>query len=113
MTKLFKKSKKPFGAILGPFYSNLGKNEFSWKKGALSVWNIPIIYHRAKNQKKLWPIPENAEWLTDRLADRQTENGDFIRPSSDGNPVSASQSQLFFREGVTSYPPNKYFNIFP
>ena len=29
MTKFFRKSKK---AYLGPFFQNLGKNEFSWKK---------------------------------------------------------------------------------
>ena len=34
MIKFFKKSKKLyFGAILVPFCPNLGKNDFSWKKG--------------------------------------------------------------------------------
>ena len=38
-TKSFKKSKWPyFGTILGPFSSNLGKNEFSWKKGSVSFY---------------------------------------------------------------------------
>ena len=33
MTKFFKKSKKTyFGAILGPFCPDEGKNEFPWKK---------------------------------------------------------------------------------
>ena len=41
------------GAILGPFHSYLGKNEFSWKKELCQFLDIPIIYHRVKNQKKL------------------------------------------------------------
>ena len=54
MTKFFKKSKKTyFGAILGPFCPNLGKNEFSFKKGLCQFLNIPIIYSFAKSQKKL------------------------------------------------------------
>ena len=54
MTKLFKKFKNPyFEVILGPFCSNLGKNEFSWKKGLCQFLNIPIGYHCAQNQKKL------------------------------------------------------------
>ena len=54
MTKFFKKPKKKyFGAILDPFCSDFGKNEFSWKKGFHLLLYIPIIYYRAKNQKKL------------------------------------------------------------
>ena len=54
MTKFFKKFKKPyFGLFLAPFCSNLGKNGFTWKKGLCQFLNITIIYHRAKNQKKL------------------------------------------------------------
>ena len=54
MTKFFKKSQKPyFVAILGPFWPNLDKNEFSWKKGLCQFLDILIIYHRAKNQEKL------------------------------------------------------------
>ena len=49
----FKKiKKKQFGANLGPFYPNLGKINFPGK-GAISFFNIPIIYDGAKNQKKL------------------------------------------------------------
>ena len=62
MTKFFKKSY--FCAILSPFCPNLGKNEFSWKKGLCQFLDIPIIYHRAKNQKKL--ISEKNAELTDR-----------------------------------------------
>ena len=39
MAKFFKKSKKPyFGVISGNFCPYLGKNEFSWKKRALTVF---------------------------------------------------------------------------
>ena len=44
MTKFFKKSKKLyFGAILGPFCPNFGKNESSWKKGLCQSLNISVI----------------------------------------------------------------------
>ena len=51
MTKFKKKNPKRtyFGAILGRFYPNLGKNEFSWKKAICQFLEIPIIYHCAKN----------------------------------------------------------------
>ena len=54
MIKFSHKSKKSyFGVILGNFCPNLEKNEFSWKKGLWQFLNIPIIYHGAKNLKKL------------------------------------------------------------
>ena len=54
MRKFFKKSWKLYlGTILGPFYPNLGKKEFSYKKGLCQFLNIPIIYHRARAPKKL------------------------------------------------------------
>ena len=54
MTKFFKKSKtKLFVDHFGPFPQNLVDNEVSWKKGLCQFLNIPIIYHHAKNQKKL------------------------------------------------------------
>ena len=56
LAKFFKKFKKPyFGAILGPFYANLGKIDFLGKieNGLCQFSDIPIIYHHAKNQKKL------------------------------------------------------------
>ena len=72
MAKFFKKSQKPyFVAILGPFCPNLDKNEFSWKKGLRQFLDILIIYHRAKNQEKLW----SHFWekrRTDGRTDRQT-----------------------------------------
>ena len=79
ITKVF--SKKPyFGAILGPICSNLGKNEFSWK----IFLDIPIIYHHAKNQKKLLCYFWEKCWTdrrTGRQTKRQTDNSDFIGPS--------------------------------
>ena len=59
---MFQKTQKTyFWAILGSFLPKLGKNEFSWKKGLWTQFlekrsqflNISIIYHHAKNQKKL------------------------------------------------------------
>ena len=47
MTKFFKKSQKPYFAAI------LGQNEYYWKKGLVQFFNTPIIYYRAKNQKKL------------------------------------------------------------
>ena len=52
MTKFFKKFKKKTGS-LGPFCPNLDKNEFSWEKVCQFLNISIIIYHRAKNQKKL------------------------------------------------------------
>ena len=49
-------SKNPKDPILGnsgPFLTNLGKNEFSWKKGLCQFFNTQIIYHCAKSQKNL------------------------------------------------------------
>ena len=71
MTKVFKKSKKTyFGAILGPFCPNLDKNEFSWKKDCQFL-NNPIIYHRAKNQKKTNEpfLSKMPNWRTDGQTD--------------------------------------------
>ena len=63
-----------YGALLGPFCPNFGKNEFSWKKKLCQLLNIPTIYNRAKNQKKLM----SHSWekfrphgRTDRWTDRQ------------------------------------------
>ena len=70
-----------YGALLGPFCPNFGKNEFSWKKKLCQLLNIPTIYNRAKNQKKLMSIPEKNSSLTDGQTDGQTDNGELIRPS--------------------------------
>ena len=75
MTNVFKKSKENlFWDHL--FYPNLGKNEFSWKKELCQFLDIPIIYHCAKNQKKLL-----SNFWGEHQTDGQTENSDFIGPS--------------------------------
>ena len=74
MTKCFKKSKNP---VLGPFCPNLGKNEFYWKKGSCKFLDIPIIYHRAKNQKKL----QSHFWEKRRNHFRPPEKQTDRRPS--------------------------------
>ena len=71
---------------MGPFCPNLGKNEFSWKKGLYQVLDIPSIHHRGKNQKKtIEPfVGKMPDEQTDRETDRQTDqtdNGDFTGPS--------------------------------
>ena len=45
--------KNYFGGHFDLFGSNLGKDKFSWKEGLCQFLNIPVIYRRAKNQKKL------------------------------------------------------------
>ena len=67
LRKFFKKFKKPyFGAILGPFSM----------KGVCQFLDIPIIYHRAKNQTKLmshfWE-KSRTDGQTGRQAGRQAE----------------------------------------
>ena len=69
MKKFFKISKKK--PVLGPFRAlsaNLGKNGFSMKKELCQFLNIPIIYHRAKNQKK---IMSHSDRRRNRRTDRQ------------------------------------------
>ena len=54
----------------GHFFQNVGKNEFSRKKGLCQILDIPNIYHHAKNQKKL--ISHSREKSrTDKRSDRQ------------------------------------------
>ena len=54
----------------------------------------PMIYHRAKNQKKLMSYFWEKAKLTDRHADRQT-NGDFIRPSVGRGSNKTQENQHF------------------
>ena len=76
MATFFKKSKNPnFGAILSNFYPNLGKNEFSWKKGLCQFLNILIIYHGAKNLRK---VTTHSDKNAELLMHKQTENSGFI-----------------------------------
>ena len=74
MTKFFKKSKKPyFGAILGPFCPNFGKNEFSCKR-ALSIFKyfnyLPLCKKSEKTKEPF--LRKNLNCWTDRQTDRQT-----------------------------------------
>ena len=69
MTNFFKKSKKNLiWGHFGPFLPKLGKNEFSLKKELCQFLDIPIIYHRAKNQKKTMEqfLRKTPKWETDR-----------------------------------------------
>ena len=71
MIKFLKKSKKPyFGVILSTFCRNLSKNGFFWKKGLCQYLIIPIIYHCAKNQKKLMSHSQKCQ--TDGQTNGQT-----------------------------------------
>ena len=93
--KSFQKiQKKP---ILVPFWV-LSCPNLPTKKGCRFL-NIPIIYHRAKNLKKLNPLLRKMpNWRTERWTDgrtdgqtdRQTDNGDFFRTSCNGGPMCIS-----------------------
>ena len=103
--RLFPRKTNPKNPILRP-----RKIEFSWKKGLCQFINIPTIYHRAKNQKKLishtWEkqltdgrtdrqTPKHTQtvrqtdrqterqidWQTEWRTKRQADNGDFTGPS--------------------------------
>ena len=93
MNTFFKKSKKSFLGHSGPFCPNLGKNYLTSKKREFfcQFLNIPIIYHRAKNQKKLmnhyWE-KHQTDGPTDRQTDGQADSGDFIEPSVGRGPIS-------------------------
>ena len=71
--KILQKIAKPyFRTIVGPFSPNLGKNKYSWKKGICQFFTIPVIYHCAKNQKKLMTHSwEKCQTDVDRQTDRK------------------------------------------
>ena len=50
------------------------------RKGLCQFLNIPIIQHRAENQKQLM-THSSEKRRTDGGTDRQTDNGDFIGSS--------------------------------
>ena len=90
--KIVQISKKPyFGAILGPFCSNLDKKEFSWKNGSdiFLIFKLSTIVPKIKKKKTK---KKTNEWFlrkmlnrwrnkwTDRWTDRWTDNGDFVGP---------------------------------
>ena len=74
MTKIFKKSKKPYlGVMLGNFCPNLESNEFSWKKRALAVFKYSNYLLWCKKFEKtnnpfLIKMPK---LLMDRQTDKQ------------------------------------------
>ena len=77
-TKFFEKSKKPcFGAMwpFWPFLPKFGQKWISLEKMLCQFLNIPIIYHHAKNQKKLMSLRKMLH-----LMDGQTDSSDFIGP---------------------------------
>ena len=79
MTKFPESPKKYFGANLGLFFSQIwSKMHFMQKK--TQFLDIPIIYHRVKTQKKTNKpfLRKMLNWLIDR----QTDNSDFIGPST-------------------------------
>ena len=91
--KIFQKKSKHL--ILG-----LGKKEkFSWKKGLCQFLNIPIMYHRLKNQKTLMTQSWEKYWMTDGMTDRQrdrrTDKGDFIGPS-----VTRGSNKDWYKHGT-------------
>ena len=72
--KILKRWKRTyFRAILGPFYQNLGKNEFSWKKEHCQFLDIPIIYQHAKKKTIVQFLSKTQNWGTDRPTDRKTD----------------------------------------
>ena len=71
MTKFFKKSEKPyFGVIWGLFCPNLGKNEFSGKKGTFYHFSNYIPWRKIC-EKNWWLNPEKNVERTERQTDRQ------------------------------------------
>ena len=71
MTKFFKKSEKPyFGVIWGLFCPNLGKNEFSGKKGTFYHFSNYIPWRKIC-EKNWWTNPEKNAERTERQTDRQ------------------------------------------
>ena len=82
--KIVQISKKPyFGAILGPFCSNLDKKEFSWKNGSdiFLIFKLSTIVPKIKKKQKKKLMSDSWEkcWTdggtngqTDGLTDGQT-----------------------------------------
>ena len=82
---------------MGHFGSYLPKFGQKWiflDKSLTQFLDNPMIYHRAKNQKKLMSYFWEKAELTDRHADRQT-NGDFIRPSVGRGSNKTQENQHF------------------
>ena len=71
--KVFQKSKKLYFGTMRSFWPFLLKFGQKWiflKKRLCQFLNIPIIYHRAKNQKKLMPfLRKMLNWRMDGQTD--------------------------------------------
>ena len=73
MTIFFQKVQKTlFWGHVGPFLPKSGKKWIFLENKSLLILDIPIIYHRAKNQKKLM-THSWVKFQTDGRTDRQTD----------------------------------------
>ena len=61
----------PFWTDFAQIQAKMTKTKQQQQQKICQFLNIPIIYHRSQNQKK----------LTSQWTDRQTDNGYFIGPS--------------------------------
>ena len=74
MTKFFRKCKiSYFGDILSAFSLNLGKNEFSWKKGSVSfqIFQLSTIMQKSEkaNEKECYNIFQKYHLLYMRISE--------------------------------------------
>ena len=68
--KLMTKSKKPYFGAMWPFWPKYGQKYIFLGKRRCQFLNIPIIYHRAKNLKKLMPfLRKMLNWRMDGQTD--------------------------------------------
>ena len=111
MTKFIKKYKKLYVGAMCSFSPFLPKFRQKWiflEKRLCQLLNIQIIYHRAKNQKKLichsWRKCWTDGWMG-RQTEGQTDNHDFVEPSVGRGPIIkvtlsfpefTSQTSLFY-----------------
>ena len=109
--KFFKKIQKTLFGAMWPFWPFLAKPGQKWiflEKRISQFLNIPIICHRAKNQKKLichsWGKCWTDGWMG-RQTEGQTDNHDFVEPSVGRGPIIkvtlsfpefTSQTSLFY-----------------
>ena len=65
------------GANLSPFFSNLVRNEFSWKRGLCQSFKYFNYLPLCQKSEKT-----NESFLRKMLMDGQTDNSDFTGPSA-------------------------------
>ena len=79
-----KNTRKLFWGHFGPFFPNMGKNTFSWKKRTLSVFkysnHLPSQKKSEKTKKHSW-VTCRTDRRTDRQTNKQIDNSDFIGSS--------------------------------